>query len=749
MRYLISAAVFMLACCTGTTAQPCRGPIFHTQVYGPGASDIELADVDGDGDLDKVVTGDRRTAAVAIWLNRGDGVFGFDGEYGTFDHAADAACSDIDRDGDVDIVVAHPFEKVIRVLINDGEGRFANGGEIMFYFQVLRVELADLNGDGLPDVLAWRDGLTVVHNLGGGTFEPPPYESVGIDLADLGDVDGDGDIDLLGRSTRPPRHDVALFRNDGSGQFEDVPLADTPRSLAAAAFADITGDGRQDVVYWPEYQMASVVLQRADGTFDPPIPDAGPLGTSWTTVTDLDLDGLDDVVLAHGDVRLVRSLGGGLLDEPVSIDAGQTAYSVAVGDLNGDGYPDLAAASAAAVVLSDGAGGYGQRLASPSGELLERMTTADFNGDGIPDVAGIREYLGECWVLLGLGDGRFGEPRLVAENHEPIDVLAHDVNEDGASDLLITNTRWQVGLLLNDGAGNFGAEMHHESGERVGRMALGDLDGDAREDLVVVNHESNSLGMFFLDGGESLGTVFEIAVPLRPIDVEIVDLDGDGDNDLLVGHQILSSPTVLLNDGPRTYRQLPPIDVQYDMLFVDSADFDRDGDADVLVTHDGAFRLLYNRGDATFSVGDLFSWGSRIEEVHVEDIDTDGYPDIAYINDDYPCVLWNTAGSFTSESCFDSAGSYPDGLTVADANLDGRPDLLVGETWDNVVTTLLNQCSRACAADMDGDGELTLLDFLAFRDLFDAGEPAADLDHDGELTLVDFLAFQNHFAAGC
>ena len=54
-----------------------------------------------------------------------------------------------------------------------------------------------------------------------------------------------------------------------------------------------------------------------------------------------------------------------------------------------------------------------------------------------------------------------------------------------------------------------------------------------------------------------------------------------------------------------------------------------------------------------------------------------------------------------------------------------------------------------CRADLDGDGVLTLFDFLAFQNLFDAGDPAADFDGDGELTLFDFLAFQNAFDAGC
>ena len=55
----------------------------------------------------------------------------------------------------------------------------------------------------------------------------------------------------------------------------------------------------------------------------------------------------------------------------------------------------------------------------------------------------------------------------------------------------------------------------------------------------------------------------------------------------------------------------------------------------------------------------------------------------------------------------------------------------------------------ACPADLDGDGVLTIFDFLRFQNLFDSGDPRADFDGDGMLTLLDFLAFQNEFAAGC
>ncbi len=67
----------------------------------------------------------------------------------------------------------------------------------------------------------------------------------------------------------------------------------------------------------------------------------------------------------------------------------------------------------------------------------------------------------------------------------------------------------------------------------------------------------------------------------------------------------------------------------------------------------------------------------------------------------------------------------------------------------SILTTYFVEASSACRADLDGDGQLTIFDFLAFQNLFDAGDPIADFDGDGSLTIFDFLAFQNEFDAGC
>ena len=92
--------------------------------------------------------------------------------------------------------------------------------------------------------------------------------------------------------------------------------------------------------------------------------------------------------------------------------------------------------------------------------------------------------------------------------------------------------------------------------------------------------------------------------------------------------------------------------------------------------------------------------------------------------------------------------------SAGDINDDGSPDLLIGKfnqlTGDSEIGAyVLYGRAPACRADLDGDGSLTIFDFLEFQNLFDAGDPIADFDGDGRLTLFDFLAYQNAFDAGC
>jgi len=89
-----------------------------------------------------------------------------------------------------------------------------------------------------------------------------------------------------------------------------------------------------------------------------------------------------------------------------------------------------------------------------------------------------------------------------------------------------------------------------------------------------------------------------------------------------------------------------------------------------------------------------------------------------------------------------------EGRTIATFHMDEWDGSTEAErVWENMMNLTLN--ATGCRPDLDGDGELTIFDFLAFQNAFDAMDPIADFDGDGEFTLFDFLAFQNEFDIGC
>jgi len=118
-------------------------------------------------------------------------------------------------------------------------------------------------------------------------------------------------------------------------------------------------------------------------------------------------------------------------------------------------------------------------------------------------------------------------------------------------------------------------------------------------------------------------------------------------------------------------------------------------------------------------------------------------------------IQWNIDGSGAGAAEFRTGLAVDTGLWTAIGDFIATGDDTARVTLTDTAGGLLHGpddydvAGDTCPADLDGDGELSLFDFLAFQNLFDAGDPAADFDGDGELTLFDFLAFQNAFDAGC
>ena len=341
-------------------------------------------DVDGDNDVDLILYSRVLTDANAkryqgrldVLLNGGDGTFGTPRVYSTDSEGfSEMHLADLDGDGDLDLVVID-YNETLLVFPNAGDGRFMDpvSWRIPFHSpEVIWTSLwvEDLDGDDDPDlaisvaspVSSFQPMFCVYFNVGDGTFSDPdmyPLKGTPGSLTGV-DLDGDGDVDMVVRSITPglfgpagvglpPPDAVYVLRNDGSGGFSDIrsyPVGSAPVGTVAA---DFDGDGDLDLGVANVYSdNISLLLNRGDAIFV--VSDPYPVGHEPGALCagDFDGDGHADLTVAHRgdvDVWLLRGVGDGTFSKEGVYPLTGSPFSMLTDDFNGDGYLDLAVGDA-------------------------------------------------------------------------------------------------------------------------------------------------------------------------------------------------------------------------------------------------------------------------------------------------------------------------------------------------------------------------------------------------------------------
>jgi Bacterial Ig-like domain (group 3)/FG-GAP-like repeat len=357
--------------------------------------------------------------------------------------------------------------------------------------------------------------------------------------------------------------------------------------------------------------------------------------------------------------------------------SGGASVSIAVGDVNGDGRPDLIVANATeangdgsvGVLLGNGDGTFQPAVVYDSGGYsATAVAVADVNGDGKPDllVANCGSQFdcfgnGSVGVLLGNGDGTFKPVVLYNSGGTVADsVVVADVNGDGKPDLLVANFSTNcsqpgtVGVLLGNGDGTFQTAVAYGSGGYCARsMAVADVNGDGKLDFVVANECTSAPGtclsaslFVFLGNGDGTfqGGVYYDPKGLGTDSVAAADVNGDGIPDLVAGNLGSNTVGVLLGNGDGTFRPA----VTYEAsgpLSVAIRDVNGDGKPDLLVAS-GGMGLLLGNGDGTFQSVMNYDPGAYIVSIAVADVNGDGKPDVAVAGFQGPVgVLLNNNGA--------------------------------------------------------------------------------------------------------
>lgn len=308
---------------------------------------------------------------------------------------------------------------------------------------------------------------------------------------------------------------------------------------------------------------------------------------------------------------------------------GPETRSIAVADLNGDGYRDLAAAvdghGMVKVALGDGDAEYGARksYSLPDGGNPAGVTAADLDGDGDRDLAVTDDIQDAVVLLRNAGNGDFTvDETTLATDTDPVSVAAGDLNGDGRTDLVTANRAPGTASVLLNGAGGFAPAAGYATGEAPESVSLGDTDEDGDLDLAVANRVSNSVTVRRNGGNGAFGLALDLAVGSRPFGVTAADVDEDGDADLVASNWHGESVSVLRSQGngafaaPATYSAGAP-------RGVDVADIDGDGHVDLVIAGAG-LSVRPGAGDGTFGAAASFSLPGAGLGVTVAHLDTDG-----------------------------------------------------------------------------------------------------------------------------
>lgn len=328
-----------------------------------------------------------------------------------------------------------------------------------------------------------------------------------------------------------------------------------------------------------------------------------------------------------------------------------TTTSVAVGDFNRDGKPDLAVVSQVGttgnivgVLLGNGDGTFQNQVSYAVGSVPTSVAVGDFNGDGKLDLVVTNTADNTISVLLGNGDGTFQNQVTYATGKGPTAVAVGDFNGDGKQDLVVTNTNLAVAdtpgavnVLLGNGNGTFQNQVTYATGNNPLSVAVGDFNGDGKQDLVVANYDAftstNTVGVLLGNGDGTFQNQVTYTTVTGSISVAVGDFNGDGKPDLAVAIES-GGVNVLLGNGDGTFQNevtYPVVDAS-DAIVV--ADFNGDGKLDLAVTNaiDFGVEVLLGNGDGAFLNPLGYPGGLFASAMAVGDFNGDGNPDLTTLN---------------------------------------------------------------------------------------------------------------------
>jgi hypothetical protein len=611
--------------------------------------------------------------------------------------------------------------------------------------------VADFNGDGRADVIMPAEpGKTVImYGQADGSLAVNQTVAGFFPLAlAVGDVDGNGTVDLVGISS-----DVSAFTctvsvqlGDGKGNFQPATTSETFPCLGPgpAQLVDLDGDGKLDLVLGMQQAHAAYtslvwLKNEGGGNFAAPATLAQVTSSTPFSVADFNGDGKPDILYFFYDlstnVRAIHTLlnqGAGKFTDEATPGLGGISVNVVnvidfnVIDFNLDGIPDLVVQigqNNSDVVTSYAGNGDGsftqvatQTFFPPDAYGPFVLVSGDFDHDGLPDLAGIDGASSPSHVvyLWGDGKGNFTLQEVVGPNGNMVG--AGDINGDGLLDLVVPELHHFISVALGRADRNYTGPLSLTPETVVG-LSAGDINGDGLPEIFASGDRIFGIpGTVFLNQGNSS---FQFAATTDPTSYGLADLTGKGVFDLM--GQDGQNHFVWPNNGALNFSSSP---ITFPPLsYPTVADVDHDGHPDIVAVG----QVLY--GNSAYQFTPVATSPSFDHPFAVGDFTGNGLLDIGTSTFTF---LSSSNRTFTTVRDENKPLTIGNGFIshVADFNGDGYDDVAVigpgyqgvlicysygdGTFYDAVFLDAEQLIGDFAVGDFDGDGRPDIAAGLAF-----------------------------------
>ncbi len=691
---------------------------------------IAIADMDIDGYPDLVISNVTSNNA-SIFRNLGTpgsittGTFAARVNFTTGTTPQDLAVGDLDGDGKLDFIVANQGSDGVSVFRNISTpgsittGSFAARVDFAGGANPDGVAINDVDGDGKPDIMTVNSSdntISLFKNTStSGSITTSSFAAkvdfgvtgLSPNVGAIGDIDGDGKADIV-----IPNYSgttVSVLRNtifaSSTPTISDVNPGNGPAGTSVAITgANFSGSPANNIVYFGATR--SSVIDATSGGLTVTVP----IGATYEHVSVS-----VNCLTAYSSEPFVSTFpGNGIIDATTfatktDFATGGRPADVALADLDNDGKADIATVNDLAGTVSllrntssPGSFSFDAKIDMAAGASSQGMKASDIDGDGKLDLITVSDGATQVSVHRNtstLGSLSFQTRVSFATGSTPVYIDFSDLDGDGRTDLAVANRGSStVSVYRNTGSVgtiSFSAKQDFAVGTNPNGVAIGDLDGDGKPDVVTANRATSTISIFrntSTSGTINFAARFDLTSGAGANGVAIGDLDGDGKMDIAVTNYTARTVSVFRNNSAPGSINAASFDARADLTnsatisptYISLGDVNGDNRADILVGNDAGTLMQVHRNisssgsltSSSFTTQIDFTTGTRPHNVTSGDLDGDGKPEIVSANatSNTVSVLHNivtpvpTITSFTPTS-----GPVGTTVTITGTNFSATP----------------------------------------------------------------------------